>query len=57
MANIKSINVTVMVSNLDRAIQFYTESLGLTLKNRYGAHWADIEGPGIVIGLHLQKAR
>ncbi|MCB0658565.1 MAG: VOC family protein [Saprospiraceae bacterium] len=56
MANIKSINVTVMVSNLDRAIQFYTESLGLTLKNRYGAHWADIEGPGIVIGLHPTKS-
>lgn len=52
MSKIKSCNVTVMVSNMSQAIKFYTETLGLTLKNKYGDHWADIEGPGISIGLH-----
>lgn len=49
---IQSCNITVMVTNLDTAIAFYTETLGLTLKNRFGNHWADVEGPGITIGLH-----
>ncbi len=49
---ISGANVTVMVSDLDRAVAFYTEVLGLTLKNRFGNHWADIEGAGISIGLH-----
>ena len=52
MTNIQSCNVTVMVTNMDNAIKFYTETLGFKLKNRYGDHWADIEGPGIAIGLH-----
>jgi catechol 2,3-dioxygenase-like lactoylglutathione lyase family enzyme len=41
-----------MVSNMDTAIHFYTEILGLKLKSRYGDHWADIEAPGMSIGLH-----
>lgn len=52
MAQILGCNVTVMVTHLDTAVKFYTDLLGLTLKNRYGDHWADIEGPGINIGLH-----
>ena len=39
-------NTTVYVSNLDAAIRFYTESLGLKLTNRFGDRWATIEtGP------------
>ena len=53
MLNIQAANVTVMVTNLDNAIKFYTEILGMTLKNRYGQHWADLEGYGLAIGLHL----
>ena len=49
---IENSNVTVMVANMDVAIKFYTETLEFKLKNRYGNHWADIEGPGISIGLH-----
>lgn len=45
-------NVTVMVTNLDRAVQFYTEVLGLTLKQRAGDGWAEVEAPGLTIGLH-----
>jgi catechol 2,3-dioxygenase-like lactoylglutathione lyase family enzyme len=49
-------NVTVMVSDLDRAVQFYTEVLGLTLKRRAGDGWAEIEAPGLTIGLHPASA-
>ena len=45
-------NVTVMVSDMDRAVRFYTEALGLTLKLRYGDGWAEVQGPGITLGLH-----
>ncbi len=47
--------VTIMVSDMDKAIAFYTGTLGFTLKNNYGGHWADIEAPGMAIGLHPAK--
>jgi catechol 2,3-dioxygenase-like lactoylglutathione lyase family enzyme len=45
-------NVTIMVSDFDRAVRFYTEALGLPLKFRAGDDWAEVEGPGVTIGLH-----
>src|SRR3954468_23452317 len=46
-------NVTVYVSNMDRAVKFYTEALGLKLAYRFGDHWASVElGKGLTIGLH-----
>jgi predicted enzyme related to lactoylglutathione lyase len=56
-------NATVYVSDIDAAIRFYTESLGLKLANRIGRRWATIEagpsywttdeiGAGLIIGLH-----
>lgn len=46
-------NATVMVSDMDRAVHFYTEVLGLKLTNRFGDHWATVEaGKGLTIGLH-----
>src|SRR5579863_2765014 len=46
-------NVTVMVSNMDAAVRFYSEILGLKLAYRFGDHWASIEaGKGLTIGLH-----
>jgi catechol 2,3-dioxygenase-like lactoylglutathione lyase family enzyme len=46
-------NVTVYVSNMDRAIRFYSETLGLKLAYRFGDHWASIDaGTGLTIGLH-----
>ena len=56
MIQITGANVTVMVSNMDQSLAFYVDLLGLTLKGRYGDHWADIEGPGIAIGLHPTQA-
>ncbi|MBI3759572.1 MAG: VOC family protein [Deltaproteobacteria bacterium] len=38
---------------MDRAIKFYTDTLGLKLRNRFGNEWADIDaGEGFKIGLH-----
>jgi catechol 2,3-dioxygenase-like lactoylglutathione lyase family enzyme len=56
-------NATVYVANMDAAIQFYSETIGLTLTNRFGNHWATLEsapgywgskhgGAGLTIGLH-----
>ena len=49
-------NATVYVSNMDQAVRFYTEVLGLTLTNRFGNHWATVRaGKSLVIGLHPWK--
>jgi catechol 2,3-dioxygenase-like lactoylglutathione lyase family enzyme len=46
-------NVTVYVSNMDLAVKFYSEILGLKLAYRFGDHWAAVEaGRGLTIGLH-----
>lgn len=52
--NNKGIHLTwIVVSNLDEAIQFYSETLGLTVKTidkNYG--WAELAGPdGSALGL------
>ncbi len=49
---IKDANVTVMVSNLDNAVKFYTEILGLKLLFLAKDNWATISAPGLTIGLH-----
>jgi catechol 2,3-dioxygenase-like lactoylglutathione lyase family enzyme len=52
MPAITTSNVTVMVKDLDRSIEFYTKVLGLSLVNRWGNHYAQVSAPGITIGLH-----
>jgi uncharacterized protein (TIGR00369 family) len=43
---------TLQVANFDRAISFYTETLGLKLIVRFGDEWACMEGGGgMLIGL------
>ena len=50
---IQSITATIFVSNMDRAVAFYTDTLGLPLAGRWGDHWAGIDlGKGVAIGLH-----
>jgi catechol 2,3-dioxygenase-like lactoylglutathione lyase family enzyme len=50
-------NVTIYVTNMDRAVKFYTETLGLKLAYRFGDHWASVEvGRGLTIGLHPTSA-
>ncbi len=49
----RSGNVTLAVTDMDRAVTFYTQTLGLKLAYRNGGHWAAIElGKGLTIGLH-----
>ena len=49
--------VTVYVSDMDRAVRFYAETLGFTLSERHGNHWASLDGgPGLTIGLHPATA-
>src|SRR5438128_705053 len=45
-------NLTIMVSDMDRSVRFYTETLGLPLKFRAGNEWAEVEAPDVAIGLH-----
>lgn len=47
--------VTVIVSDMERSIDFYTKMLGLRLKTRYGNEFAVVEAPGVTIGLHPAK--
>ena len=44
---------TIFVTDMDRAVRFYTETLGLGLKFRAGDHFAMIDaGQGFTLGLH-----
>jgi catechol 2,3-dioxygenase-like lactoylglutathione lyase family enzyme len=46
-------NATVFVSDMDRAVDFYVDVLGLTLRMRAENHWAEVvAGNELVIGLH-----
>lgn len=51
-------NATVFITNMDAAVKFYTEVLGLKLTNRFGDAWATIDaGKGLTIGLHPTSAK
>jgi predicted enzyme related to lactoylglutathione lyase len=45
-------NASVFVTNMDAALKFYTEVLGLTVSSRYGDNWATVEAGAFTIGLH-----
>jgi len=51
-------NVTLYVSNMDAAVRFYSETLGVKRANRSGDHWASFGvGKGLTIGLHPASAQ
>lgn len=51
-------NATIYVSNMETAIRFYNEILGLKLTNRFGNEWATVQaGNTLVIGLHPWSAK
>src|ERR1035438_9994722 len=51
-------NVTVVISDMDAAVNFYTNVLAMKLTNRFGNHWATVDaGRGLVIGLHPASAK
>lgn len=45
-------NATVFVSDLDTAVRFYTDALGLQLLERYENDWAAVKAGALIIGLH-----
>ena len=51
MIKINESNITIMVKDMDRAIDFYT-SIGLSLKKRWDNHYAMVTAEGVTIGLH-----
>lgn len=51
MIKINETNVTIMVTDMDKAISFY-EAIGLTLKQRWDNNYAMMTAPGLTIGLH-----
>jgi catechol 2,3-dioxygenase-like lactoylglutathione lyase family enzyme len=53
---LKESNITIMTENMDNSIRFY-ESLGLTLKQRWGDHYAMITGPGVTLGIHPSDSK
>jgi len=51
-------NATIYVANMDNAVRFYSEVLGLKLTNRFGNHWATVlAGQTLLIGLHPWKEK
>lgn len=53
MGMIKGGHPTIYVSDMDRAIAFYTETLGLKLSFRAGNYYAEVDaGDGLTLGLH-----
>lgn len=44
------------VADMDRAIAFYTEALGLTVGRRHGDEWAEMDAGPIRIALHGSNA-
>jgi catechol 2,3-dioxygenase-like lactoylglutathione lyase family enzyme len=49
--NIIETNVTIMIKNIDKSIEFY-KSIGFELKQRWENHYAMMTTKGITIGLH-----
>ncbi len=45
--------LTVMVSDVNRAVDFYVKTLGLGLRENSGSKYAEVQINGFVIGLHL----
>jgi predicted enzyme related to lactoylglutathione lyase len=48
----KTANLTILVSDMKRAVAFYSETLGFERGPQYGDEWAEVKAPGISIGLH-----
>ncbi len=50
---IEGVTATIFVTDMNRAVEFYTMTLGLPLAGRWGDEYASIDlGRGAAIGLH-----
>ena len=45
-------NATVFITEMNRALGFYTEVLGMKVASHYGDDWATVEAGGFTVGLH-----
>ena len=52
MKNLNRARVNIMISEMEQAIDFYVNLLGLSLLNPYGNHYAEIDANGFMIALH-----
>jgi len=52
---IKKAYATIMVDDLDKAVDFYTQVLGMVEDLRFGDNWAEMVVQGLTIGLHPKK--
>jgi catechol 2,3-dioxygenase-like lactoylglutathione lyase family enzyme len=55
MYTINTSNVTIMVKDMDKSVDFYVKGLGLSLQQRWGNFYAIVTAPGVSIGLHPAK--
>ena len=53
----KDAYVTIEVSDIGRAIRFYTGVLGLKRAKKWGDYWAELQAPGMFIALHATDER
>jgi lactoylglutathione lyase len=44
-------------ANMEQSVRFYTEVLGLTLKNRHGIDWAEYDVGGVDLAIAGELAR
>lgn len=52
LLQLESCRINVMVADMDAAVDFYCNTIGFKLTNRYGNHYAELDGPDLSIGLH-----
>ncbi len=53
MSGLRAVDhVWFWVADMDRAVDFYTRTLGLELRMRHGDDWAELDGGDVRIGLH-----
>ena len=50
-------NATVLITEMDRALQFYTDVLGMKVASNYGNDWATVEAGGFTVGLHPKNPK
>jgi len=55
MVEIKKAYATIMVDDLDKAVDFYTNVLGMVEDLRFGDNWAEMVVRGLTIGLHPKR--
>jgi len=49
---LKKGTATIYVSDIDRAVKFYSNVLGMRVKSHFSKDYAELEMPGLTIGLH-----